>query len=168
MKSDTVIAIIERERMRAQAFLGQGAFLCPEESAQTTLLPVLHALQEEFGSIEADVLPIVAEELNISQAELRGVVSFYHDFRLEPAGRRTLKLCRAEACQSMGCETLSAHLRQRHGLTPGQTTRDGALTLEDVYCLGNCALAPAALLDGELIGRINQQRLDAIVAGARK
>jgi formate dehydrogenase subunit gamma len=161
MKTDNIIAIIERERSNARAFLGPG------ENASTVLLPVLHALQKEYGFVDKAALPLIAEELNISQAELRGVISFYHDFRLEPAGRHMLKLCRAEACQSMGCEELARHIQQRYALAAGDTLPDGSLTFENVYCLGNCALAPAAMLDDDLIGRIDEKRIDAIIASAR-
>jgi formate dehydrogenase subunit gamma len=131
------------------------------------MLPILHALQEEFGYIDAEALPLVADALNVSRAEVHGVVTFYHDFREAPAGRHVLKLCRAEACQSVGCDALADHLGHRHGLAPGSTSADGTLTVENTYCLGNCALGPAALLDGELIGRVDADRLDAIVARAK-
>lgn len=162
MHSDKIITLADRELSRARDFLGPGA------DAQTVLLPLLHAVQEEFGYIVPEALPVIAEELNISQAEVRGVVSFYHDFRLEPPGRHVLKLCRAEACQSMGGERLAAHAAGQHALQPGQTTPEGGLTIENVYCLGNCALAPAAMLDDRLIGRMDEGKLDSIVAGARK
>jgi formate dehydrogenase subunit gamma len=108
---------------------------------------------------------MVAEALNLSRAELYGTVTFYHDFRNEPPGRRVLKLCRAESCQAMGCEDLVEHLRERHGLTPDSDGEAG-LRVETVYCLGNCALSPAALLDGAPIGRLDRGKIDAIVAGA--
>ena len=144
------------------------AFLGPDASSQSALLPVLHAVQAEFGFVAWEAFPVIADALNISQAEVRGVVSFYHDFRLEPAGRHVLKICKAEACQSMGCDTLAAHIEARHALKPGETMPDGSLTIENVYCLGNCGLAPAALLDDELIGRVTCDRIDSIFSGARK
>lgn len=131
------------------------------------MLPVLHALQEEFGCIPPEALPLVAEALNVSRAEVHGVVTFYHDFREAPAGRHVLKLCRAEACQSVGCEALADHLAVRHGIAAGETSADGSLTVENTYCLGNCALGPAAMLDGELLGRLDADRLDAIVRKAK-
>ena len=103
-------------------------------------------------------IPIVADVLNLSRAEVHGVVSFYHDFRRAPAGRHVLKVCRAEACQSMGCERWSTGWRQRFGIAIGGTTPDGCVTLETVYCLGNCALSPAVMLDGELHGRLDDIR----------
>jgi formate dehydrogenase subunit gamma len=130
------------------------------------LLPILHALLEEFGYIDDRAIPIVAEALNLSRAEVVGVVSFYHDFRRSPPGRHLLRICRAESCQAMGCEALVAHLESRLGIEGGGTTADGAVTIEPVYCLGNCALSPAAMLDGRLYGRLSPARLDQIVAGA--
>jgi formate dehydrogenase subunit gamma len=131
------------------------------------MLPVLRALQERFGYIDEQVIPLVAEALNLSRAEVHGVVTFYHDFRRRPAGRHVLRICRAEACQSMGCEALVEHLAAEHGLSMGETTPDGRLTVEAVYCLGNCALSPAALLDDDLVGRVDRDTLDGLVAQAR-
>ncbi len=153
--------IIGREIEAARAFLG-------EESANgSALLPILHALQEEFGFVSPDLTAQIAEALNISRAEVRGVISFYHDFRSAPAGRKIVRLCRAEACQAMGSERLARHFEKTHGLRPGETTPDGALTLESVYCLGNCALGPAALVGEELAGRMNEARIDAIMRGGK-
>lgn len=132
------------------------------------MLPILHALQERFGYIDRDAVPLVADALNVSKAEVHGVITFYHDFRDAPAGRHVLKICRAEACQSMGCERLVDHLAAEHGLSIGETTPDGRLTIEAVYCLGNCALSPAAMLDGQLIGRLDETTLDLLVEGSRE
>jgi len=129
-------------------------------------LPILHDLQHQFGYIDDAAVALMAEALNISRAEALGVVSFYHDFRRAPADGRVLKLCRAESCQAMGCEGLVAHLEARHGLVPDSSEARGALRVETVYCLGNCALSPAALLDGEPIGRLDRDKVDAIVAAA--
>lgn len=131
-------------------------------------LPILHALQEAFGFVPEDGLRIVAEALNISRAEIHGIVTFYHDFRHEKAGRHVLKLCRAEACQSVGADRLAAHARDRLGLNWGETTPDGALTLEPIFCLGLCALGPAAIADGRVIGRLDEERLDAVIDGIRR
>lgn len=128
-------------------------------------LPVLHALQTEFGYIHGDAIPIVAEALNLSRAEIVGVVSFYHDFRQEPAPRHSVEVCRAEACQAMGCESLVAHIRDHFGLSMGETTADRRLGFRSVYCLGNCALSPAIMLDGRLIGRVTPTRFEDIIAG---
>ena len=130
------------------------------------MLPVLHALLEEFGYIDERAIPVVAEALNVSKAEVVGVINFYSDFRQTPPGRHTLKVCRAEACQSMGCESLVDHLKQRLQVEVGETTADGGVTLEAVYCLGNCALSPALMLDGRLHGRVTPARADQLVGAA--
>jgi formate dehydrogenase subunit gamma len=132
------------------------------------LLPVLHAIQDALGFIPPDAVPQIARALNLSQADVHGVISFYHDFRSEPPGRHVLKLCRAEACQAMGSEALAAHLTRRLGVAWKQTSPDGALTIEPVYCLGNCALSPAAMLDGKLRGRVTAAALDDIIAACRR
>src|ERR1700712_3245283 len=108
------------------------------------LLPILHAILAEFGYIDQDVLPLVAKELNISRADVHGVVTFYEDFRQEPPGHTTVRICRAEACQSVGAESLVAQAQERLGLKLGSTASDGSVTLEQVFCLGNCALGPSA------------------------
>ena len=131
------------------------------------MLPILHALQEAFGFIDSRAVPLIAESLNVSKAEVHGVITFYHDFRHAPAGRHVLKICRAEACQSMGVESLVSHIEQAHGVKMGQTTADNSLTIENVYCLGNCALSPAVLFDGALIGRVDQDQLDELISVAR-
>lgn len=131
------------------------------------LLPILHDIQEEFGYVPQEALPVIASGLNLSRAEVYGVASFYHDYRKHPAGRHVLKLCQAEACQSMGSDTVAARLKQALGIDFHQTTSDGAVTLEPVYCLGLCACSPAALLDGEVIGRIDADKIDEIVAEVR-
>jgi formate dehydrogenase subunit gamma len=128
------------------------------------LLPILHALQDEFGYIEEAAEPLIAEALNITRAEVHGVVTFYHDFRREPAGRHVLKLCRAEACQAAGGDPLALHAEARLGVPMGETAPDGSVTLEPVYCLGLCALAPSAMLDGRVVARLDETRLDALLA----
>ena len=131
------------------------------------LLPILHGIQEEFGHVPQVALPVIAEALNISRAEVHGVVTFYHDYRSHPAGRHVLKVCQAESCQSMGSDAIAAKLKQLLGIGFHETTRDGSVTLEPVYCLGLCACSPAAMLDGEVIGRLDDQKLDEIVAEVR-
>ncbi|WP_206073682.1 formate dehydrogenase subunit gamma [Mesorhizobium sophorae] len=131
------------------------------------LLPILHGIQEEFGHVPQDALPVIAEALNISRAEVHGVVTFYHDYRSHPAGRHVLKVCQAESCQSMGSDAIAAKLKQLLGIGFHETTRDGSVTLEPVYCLGLCACSPAAMLDGEVIGRLDDEKLDEIVAEVR-
>lgn len=127
-------------------------------------LPILHALQDAFGHVDAAAVPLIADALNLSRAEVHGTISFYHDFRERPAGRRVVKICRAEACQANGCEDLVAELRARHGLDADHQD-DERLTIEAVYCLGNCALGPAALVDGELVGRLDADSLARLCAG---
>jgi formate dehydrogenase subunit gamma len=131
--------------------------------AEGALLPILHEIQAEFGHIPEDAVRLVAARLNLSRAEVHGVVSFYHDFRHAPAGRHVLKLCRAEACQAMGSEANAKALLQRLGLGWGETSQDGRLTVEPVYCLGLCACAPSAMLDDELHGRLDTAGLDALL-----
>ena len=131
------------------------------------LLPILHGIQEEFGHVPQEALPVIASALNLSRAEVHGVVSFYHDFRREPAGRHVLKLCQAESCQAMGSDAVAARIKQLLGIDFHQTTADGAVTLEPVYCLGLCACSPSAMLDGEVIGRLDAEKVDEILAEVR-
>ena len=131
------------------------------------LLPILHAIQHVFGCIPEAAEPLIAQQLNITRAEVHGVVTFYHDFRREPAGRHVLKVCRAEACQSMGSDALVSHLERSLGLRCGETSADGRITVEAVYCLGLCAVAPSAMFDGSVVGRLNERRLDTLVAEAK-
>lgn len=128
------------------------------------LLPILHAVQHEFGSISLEVEAVIASILNISRADVHGVVSFYHDFRREPSGRHVLKICRAEACQSMGGEANAKTLLASLGLDWGGTTPDGRITVEPIYCLGLCATSPSAMLDGEPYARLVPGDLEALVA----
>lgn len=123
------------------------------------LLPILHAFNEEFGYIDDAAVPHIAAALNLSRAEVHGVLTFYHDFRRAPAGRHRLKICRAEACQSRGSEDVARHCLAELGLDWHETTRDGELTVEPVYCLGLCASGPAALLDEEPLGLLDARRL---------
>jgi formate dehydrogenase subunit gamma len=138
---------------------------CQQEGAA---LPILHALQEAFGHVPEAAVTMVAQALNLSRAEVHGVVTFYHDFRREPPGRHVLKLCRAEACQAAGGDALAARARARLGVAIGETSPDRWVTLEPVYCLGLCATAPAAMLDGRVVGRLDAARLDALLAEARR
>ena len=131
------------------------------------LLPILHGIQDEFGYVPGESLPVIADLLNLSKAEVHGVVTFYHDYRNHPAGRHVLKLCRAEACQSMGGDAIAAKVQQLLGIGFHETTKDGAVTLEPVYCLGLCACAPSAMLDGEVIGRLDADKVEEIAAEVR-
>src|SRR5262245_24446058 len=129
-------------------------------------LPIFHAMQETFGYVPEAAVPMVAEALNLSRAEVHGVVTFYHDFRREPAGRHVLKLCRAEACQAAGGDALAARAEGKLGVKLGNTTADGRVTLEPIYCLGLCSVSPAAMLDGKIHGRLDAHKLDALIAQA--
>ena len=141
--------------------------LAAHSGMEGPLLPILHAVQAEFGHVPQEALPVIAKSLNLSRAEVHGVMSFYHDFREKPAGRHVVKLCRAEACQSMGADRVAAHAKQRLGVDWHGTTLDGAVTLEPIFCLGLCACAPAAMVDGKLVGRVDEARLDTLLAGVR-
>lgn len=130
------------------------------------LLPILHDVQRDFGCVPDAALRVIADKLNLSRAEVHGVMSFYHDFRQEPAGRHVLKICRAEACQSVGGEALAEGVRKALGIDWHETTPDGRITLEPVYCLGLCSCAPAAMFDDELHGRLDEAALADIVLEA--
>ena len=129
------------------------------------LLPILHAVQSAYGYVPRDALPVIADALNLSRAEVHGGMSFYHDFRTEAAGSHVVKLCRAEACQAVGGDALAETAKARLGVDWHGTTTGGGVTLEPVFCLGLCACGPAALVDGEVVGRMDSVKLDAILKG---
>src|ERR1700690_3191305 len=131
-------------------------------------LVILHALQEAFGYVPEPAIPMIAATLNLSRAEVHGVFTFYHDFRHEPSGRHVLKLCRAEACQAAGGDALAAGAEARLGIAMVNTTAAERVTLEPIYCLGLCATAPSATLDGRVVGRLDEARIDALVAEAQR
>jgi formate dehydrogenase subunit gamma len=126
------------------------------------LMPVLHAVQERVGYIPGAAVPAIARGLNLSRAEVHGVISFYHDFRTERPGRKIIRVCRAESCQAMGAVALAAHIQARLGIGFGQTSANADFTLEPVYCLGNCACSPAILVGNDLYGRVDPDRFDSI------
>ena len=128
------------------------------------LLPILHAVQDALGFVPPAAVPLIADGLNLSRAEVHGVISFYHYFRDTPPGRHTIHMCRAEACQSMNQHALEAHAKQTLGVDFHGTTANGAFSFEPVYCLGNCACSPAVMVDGELYGRVTPERFDAIIS----
>jgi formate dehydrogenase subunit gamma len=146
------------------------AALAQHQARPGPLLEVLHAVQAELGYVPATAVPVIAEGLNLSRAEIHGVLTFYHYFRQQPAGRRVVQLCRAEACQAMGAAKLAQHVKQRLGIDFHHTSASGEYSLEAVYCFGNCARAPAVCIDGELHGCVTAQRFDALLAagGAAK
>ena len=145
---------------RAQAIIEAQA------GREGAMLPILHDLQAAFGCVPTEAVPLVAHALNVTRAEVHGVVTFYHDYRRRAPGRHILRLCRAEACQALGCETVADHVRERLNIGWHETTSDGAVTLEPVFCLGLCAIGPAALLDGEPLARLNPARIDAVLEQA--
>ncbi|WP_344406845.1 NAD(P)H-dependent oxidoreductase subunit E [Dactylosporangium fulvum] len=127
------------------------------------LLPILHSIQSELGHVDPAVIPILADELNLTRADVHGVVTFYHDFRPTPPGRITVRICRAEACQAVGATALAEHARARLGVTFGETTADGAVSLDQTLCFGNCALGPAVQVGDRLYGRVDAARLDSLL-----
>jgi formate dehydrogenase subunit gamma len=144
------------------------AIIAAHREREGATLPVLQALQETFGHVPPAAVAMVAEALNLARAEVHGVVTFYHDFRAAPPGRHVLKLCRAEACQAAGGDALAARAQAELGIAIGNTTADRSVTFEPVYCLGLCATAPAAMLDGRVVGRLDATRLDALLVEARR
>ncbi|MEE1664739.1 formate dehydrogenase subunit gamma [Streptomyces sp. WAC07094] len=140
-----------------------GAIAAAHRGQRGPLLPILHAIQAELGHVPQEAVAMLARELNLSRADVHGVVSFYHDFRREPAGRTTVRICRAEACQALGADALVNSARDRTGLALGETRADGSLTVEQVFCLGNCALGPSVEVNGEVLGRMSAERLRSIV-----
>ncbi|MFC4950657.1 formate dehydrogenase subunit gamma [Pseudonocardia sp. GCM10023141] len=142
------------------------AAVATHRSARGALLPILHTVQAELGFVDPAVVPVIADALNLSIAEVHGVVTFYRDFRSTPGGATAVRVCRAEACQSVGAEALAEHAKDTLGVGFGETTADGAVSLDEVFCLGNCALGPAVQVAGRLHGRVTPARFDALVAQA--
>ncbi len=161
MVSKTSSSYVPWSRERAVAIVER------HRDERGALLPILHELQDVFGHVDPRAIDLVAEEVNLSRAEVYGVVSFYRDFRTEPPGRSVVYVCRGEACQSMGAERLAQHAREHLGVAFGATTSDGEVTLEQVFCLGNCALSPAVMIDGQLKGKIDEAGFDELVATSR-
>ena len=143
------------------------AIIDRHQGREGPLLPILHDVQAEWGMIPEAAQPVIAAALNMTRAEVYGVVSFYHDFRDHPTGRHILRLCRAEACKSMGADALANQVRQVLGIDWHETTPDGRITLEPVFCLGLCACAPSAQIDGMLVGRATAERVGELTGGLR-
>jgi formate dehydrogenase subunit gamma len=141
--------------------------IATQAATADALLPVLHAIQDALGYVPQESVPLIATALNLSRAEIHGVISFYHHFRREKPGRHVVQLCRAEACQAVGARELEAHACGKLGITPGDTSADGTVTLEAAYCLGNCALGPAVMIDGTLHGRVTPPRFDELLQPLR-
>ena len=132
-------------------------------AAPEMLVQILVAFVERYSYISEEAIHQIAEELNLSRAEVHGVVSFYHDFRTQPSGKRVIKICQAESCQAMGGRELTSHAEKKLGINLSQTTDDGEVTLEPVYCLGNCACSPAVMIDEQVFGRVDAKKLDSIL-----
>ena len=152
----TASELVERERLQA--------IIAAHAGMAGPTLPTLHAIQESFGHIPEAAIQMIADAENRSRAEIHGVVTFYHDFRARPAGRHVVKVCRAEACQAMGGEAVAARIAARLGLEFGETSADGNVTLENVYCLGLCATAPSAMVDERLCGRLTPEKAERLMA----
>jgi formate dehydrogenase subunit gamma len=133
-------------------------------AAPEMLVQILNAFVEKFSYISDEAIRHIADELNLSRAEVQGVVSFYHDHRTAPAGMKLIKICQAESCQAMGSDALTAHAEKSLGLPMHSTSDDGALTLEPIYCLGNCACSPAIMIDQQVYGRVDAKRFDELVS----
>jgi formate dehydrogenase subunit gamma len=153
------LGISQNEQQSISALVGQYTQL------PGALLPLLHAIQSDLGYVPDSAVPIIAKGLNLSRAEVHGVISFYHDFKTTPVGRHTVQVCRAEACQSMGSRQLEAHAKQALGIDYGETTADGAVTLEPVYCLGNCACSPSVRIDDAIYARVDTDLFDDLMSG---
>ena len=138
--------------------------IASHKSKPGALLPILHGIQDELGFIPVETVPVIAEALNLSRAEVHGVISFYHHFRTTPPGRATIHLCRAESCQAMGSRQLEEHVKQRLGIDFHETTPDGAYSLEPVYCLGLCACSPNLQLGHEVYSRVTAESFDKLIA----
>lgn len=144
------------------------ALIAPLKALPGALLPMLHAVQSSLGWVPPEAVPVMAQALNLSRAEVHGVLTFYHHFRTRPPGRHVVQVCRAESCQAMGGERLEAHVRASLGVDWHETTAEGAVTLLPVYCLGNCACSPAVRVDDDIRGRMTPARFDALVAALRE
>ena len=131
------------------------------------LFPILHAIQDELGWVPDETVPVIAKALNRSRAEIHGVITFYHHFRRHPVGKHMVQVCRAEACQSMGCQDLEAHAKKTLGIDYHGTTADGQFSLEAVYCLGNCALSPSIRVNDDIVGKVSKERFDEVIAELR-
>lgn len=137
------------------------------QSLPGALLPLLHAIQDEIGYVPELSYPLISKALSLSVAEVHGVVTFYHHFRTHKPGRHILQICRAESCQAMGSEVLEAHIKKKLDIDFHETTSDGAITLEPIYCLGNCACSPSVMIDEEVFGRVDSQKIDQLISNLK-
>jgi formate dehydrogenase subunit gamma len=132
------------------------------------LLPLMHAIQDDLGYIPEESYGAISKALRLSVAEVHGFVTFYHHFRTKPAGKHILQICRAESCQSMGSENIESYCKEKLGIDYHETTKDQSITLEPVYCLGNCACSPAVMIDDEVVGRVDKEKIDELIEEAKK
>lgn len=174
MKRAKIDAVLKADGLRVAAALPAPIRAAVVEAVAAhrespgALLPVLHAVQDTLGYVPPESLAVIAHELNLTRADVHGVVTFYHHFRSAQAGRHVVRLCRAEACQALGSRQLEAHAKQSLGIDFHETTADGAVTLEPVYCLGNCGCGPSVLVDNDqLHGRVTAAMFDALIGAAR-
>ena len=137
------------------------------QSLPGALLPLLHAIQDDIGYVPELSYPLISKALSLSVAEVHGVVTFYHHFRTHKPGRHILQICRAESCQAMGSEALEAHIKKKLDVHFHETTSDGSITLEPIYCLGNCACSPSVMIDEEVFGRVDSQKIDQLIANLK-
>lgn len=137
------------------------------QSLPGALLPLLHAIQDDIGYVPELSYPLISKALSLSVAEVHGVVTFYHHFRTHKPGRHILQICRAESCQAMGSEVLEAHIKKKLDIDFHETTSDGAITLEPIYCLGNCACSPSVMIDEEVFGRVDSQKIDQLISNLK-
>ena len=156
----TKIISINEAGHQAEAY----AIASSMKSMEGALLPILHAIQEKFGFIPSETVRIIADELNLSRAEVHGVISYYHHFRDTAPGKNVIQVCMAESCQSMGAEALASHVEKKVGCGMHQTTSNGQVTLEPVYCLGLCAQSPAIMINEQLHAKMTPQKFDALLA----
>ena len=166
MMNDKRVAGMEQTNAGTELADRVAGIIAPYLSLEGPAMPMLHAIQAAYGFVPDGAIPVVASALNLSRAEVHGLVSFYHDFRHEPAGRTVIKLCRAEACQARGSDRIARHAADRLGITWHETTPDGAVTLEPIFCLGLCAAAPCGMVGPRTVARLDTARMDAILEAA--
>ncbi len=138
------------------------------QSMPGALLPLVHAIQDDLGFVPEIAYPLISSALSLSVAEVHGVVTFYHHFRSHKPGRHILQVCRAESCQAMGSEMLELHIKEHLNIDFHETTSDGAITLEPIYCLGNCACSPAVMIDEEVYGRVDNKKIDQLISDLKR
>ncbi len=162
-----MVNVLSTQNLASQDLAKIEAHIAAHKNMPGALLPLLHAIQDDIGWISEEVYLPISKALALSVAEVHGVVTFYHHFRRQPAGKHILQICRAESCQAMGSEKLEAHIKSTLGIDYHETTKDGAITLEPIYCLGNCACSPAVMMDDEVYGRMDAAKVAELIGEAR-